>query len=174
MPVPTHLKDCVVPFSSEIDEAPLTAAVRCTCGDNVFELLYPGQTHPYGGTMIACVAEVDGKFFFVIKAKCSTCGEEHLLLDKDFHGWNGFVCHDAKQAKLPRPPLFPWECLECGSHEHKAQVEIRTAGKVHFISESDGTIDENRWPDGFSWFTMSTECSRCGNVTTEWVSYETM
>jgi len=174
MPVPTHLKECVVPGSSKIDETALKAKVQCPCGGKVFELLYPGQTHEYDGKTIPCVAEIKKKFFFLIKAKCAECGKEHLLLDKDFHGWNGFVCHDPKQAKLPRPPLVPWKCLECGDLKHKAAVVISTEGKEDFISETDGEIDEDRWPDGFGWFTMAIECTKCGSKSPEWVSYETM
>jgi len=174
MPVPTHLKDCVVPGSSKIDEGALKAKVQCPCGGKVFELLYPGQTHEYDGRTIPCVAEITKKFFFLIKAECVKCGKEHPLLDADFHGWNGFVCHDPKQANVPRPPLVPWKCLECGGLEHKAGIEIQTEGKEDFISETDGEIDEDRWPDGFGWFTMSIECTKCSAKTPEWVSYETM
>jgi hypothetical protein len=174
MPVPTHLKGCVIPDSSAIDEGPLAAKVQCSCGGKTFHLLYIGQTHEYDGKPIPCVAEIKGKFFFLIKAKCASCAKEHVLLDKDFHGWNGLVCHDPLQAAQPRPPLVPWKCLECGGVQHKAHVQIQTEGKEDFISETDGEIDEDRWPDGFGWFTVSIECTKCGNKTREWVSYETM
>jgi DNA-directed RNA polymerase subunit RPC12/RpoP len=174
MPVPTHLKGCVVPGSAKVDETPLKAKVECPCGGKTFHLLYPGQTHEYDAKATPRVAQIKKKFFFVIKAKCAACGKEHLLLDKDFHGWNGFVCHDAAQAKLPRPPLVAWKCLKCGELEHKAGVVIQTEGKQDFVEETDGEIDEDRWPDGFGWFTMSIQCTQCGAKTPEWVSYETM
>ena len=68
MPVPTHLKGCVIPDSSAIDEGPLAAKVQCSCGGKTFHLLYIGQTHEYDGKPIPCVAEIKGKFFFLIKA----------------------------------------------------------------------------------------------------------
>jgi hypothetical protein len=174
MPVPTHLQGRVIPDSSAIDENPLAARVQCSCGGKTFRLLYPGQTHDYNGKPIPCVAEINKRFFFVIKAKCVACAAEHLLLDKDFHGWNGFVCHDPQQAGLPRPALVPWQCLGCRGLEHRAHIQIQTEGKDDFISETDGEIDENRWPDGFGWFTVAIECTKCGSKTPEWVSYETM
>jgi DNA-directed RNA polymerase subunit RPC12/RpoP len=174
MPVPTHLKKCVIPGSSKIDETALKAKVQCPCRGKVFEMLYPGKTHMFQGKRYPCVAEIKKKFFFLITAKCVACGKEHLLLDKDFHGWDGFVCHDSKQAKLPRPVLVSWKCLECGGLPHKAHVEIQTQGKEDFVSETGGKFPTKRWPDGFGWFTLSVECAKCGFKTPEWVSYETM
>jgi hypothetical protein len=174
MPVPSHLKGFVVPKESDIDEALLDATVVCHCGSNRFELLYPGKTHEYGGETIPCTAKINGQFFFLLKARCTSCGIEHLLFDKDFHGWDGFVGHKESQASLPRPPLTVWHCLGCGKTEHKASVQIQTQGKQDFVEEGDGELDEDRWPDGFGWFTMPITCTGCGKHTPEWVSYETM
>jgi hypothetical protein len=174
MPVPSHLVNCVTPKDAAIDERPLDADVRCPCGSSSFDLLFPGHTHEYQGETVPCTAEINGKFFFLLKARCVRCQKEHLLIDGDFHGWNGFVCHDPDQAALPRPPLVVWKCLACGATAHEASVQIQTEGKQDFISESDGEFDEDRWPDGFGWFSMAIKCTACGKVTPEWVSYETM
>ena len=64
MPIPSHLTNCVVPKDATIDESPLDAFVRCPCGSSKFDLLFPGQTHQYGGETIPCTAEIGGKFFF--------------------------------------------------------------------------------------------------------------
>jgi hypothetical protein len=174
MPVPTHLQGIVVPLSSGIDEEALSATVRCPCGDTKFELLYPGQTHEYAGKTVPCVAEIEGKFFLVLKSRCAGCGREHLLLDADFHGWNGFVCHDPVQAALPRPQLVPWLCLGCGEARHSGVVHIQTEGKADFISESEGGFDADRWPDAFGWFSLDLTCSSCGKESPSLISYETM
>jgi len=137
-------------------------------------MLYPGQTHEYKGEQIPCTAEMDDKFFFLIIAKCSACQAEHLLIDKDFHGWDGLVCHDSEQAALPRPPLRPWTCLSCGGVEHQACVEIQTEGKADFVEAVEGEFPDNRWPDGFGWIDISISCSTCRKATSQWVSYETM
>jgi hypothetical protein len=174
MPVPKHLKGCVIPRDSIVDEASLIGAVKCPCGGDHFQLLYPGQTHQWEGESIPCTAEIGKAFFFLIKAKCTECGKEHLVIDNDFHGWNGFICHDARQAALPRPPLVPWKCLACEGLEHTAEVAISTEGKTHFVEETDGEVDEDLWPEGFGWITIAIECKKCGKKSPQWVSFETM
>jgi hypothetical protein len=174
MPVPSHLIECVVPKESTIDESSLDAVVRCPCGSTLFELLYPGQKRDYDGEIVPCVAEIDGKFFFVIKARCMICQREHLLLDSDFHGWNGFICHDVEQAALPRPSLVAWNCLSCGATAHEASVQICTEGKADYVATVGKEFDVERWPDAFGWFSMAIKCNRCGKHTPEWISYETM
>lgn len=174
MPVPTHLQGLLVPPDGPVDEDALTAAIRCPCGEAKFELLYPGQTHKYGRQMIPCVAEIEGNFFFVLKSRCSSCGREHLLLDADFHGWNGFICHDSVQAALPRPQLVAWQCHGCGESRHTGTICIQTQGKDDFIDEAGEEHDVNRWPDAFGWISLDLACTKCGKVSPELVSYETM
>jgi hypothetical protein len=175
MPVPSHLIHCVIPKESESDESRLDAVVRCVCSSMKFELLYPGQITDFKDEdPVPRVAEIDGKFFLVIKALCAACRREHLLLDSDFHGWNGFICHDVKQAALPRPSLVPWKCTSCGAAVHEASVQICTEGKADFILEAGNGFNAERWPDAFSWFSMAIKCVGCGKYTPDWISYETM
>ncbi|MBN1511602.1 MAG: hypothetical protein JXB13_06275 [Phycisphaerae bacterium] len=174
MPVPSHLRGAVRPRDTAIDEAALDAEVVCDCGSRRFDLLFPGETHEYRGQQIPCTAQINDRFFFLVRAHCTACGRDHLLFDKDFHGWDGFVCHNDAQASLPRPPLIPWKCLLCGKTEHEASVQIQTQGRADFVEGTEGEFDEERWPDGFEWFSMSITCTGCGKHTPEWVSYETM
>lgn len=174
MPVPTHLRECVHPSSPALDEEPLEATIRCSCGSTKFALLFPGQTDEHEGAQIPCTAEIDGNYFFLIAALCTSCGKQHLLLDADFHGWNGFVCHDPEQASLPRPALSAWKCLSCAGTEHEATIQIQTEGKEDFVDQTDGEFDAARWPDGFGWFSMAITCTTCSKETRDWVSYETM
>lgn len=174
MPIPSHLVDCVVPRNSLVDEADLVADVRCPCGSTSFDLLFTGHTHEYPGEVIPCTAKIDDAFFFLIVARCNECSKRHLLLDRDFHGWDGVVCHDPKQAAIPRPPLVPWKCLTCGMTPHNASVLIQTQGEEDFIAETDGEFEKDMWPDAFGCFNMSINCVSCGNRTEEWVSCETM
>jgi hypothetical protein len=174
MPVPTHLKGLVVPREEAIDEKPLDADVRCPCGDEKFELLYPGQTHEYGGKTVPCVAQIGERFFLVLKARCAACSREHLLLDADLHGWNGFVCHVPEQAATERPPLMPWGCRGCGERVHTGVMHIQTQGKQDFIDEAGEDFDADRWPDAFGWFSLDLTCCRCGKESEGLISYETM
>jgi DNA-directed RNA polymerase subunit N (RpoN/RPB10) len=174
MPVPSHLIGSVRPKDPTLDEAALDAEVVCACGSMRFQLLFPGLTHVVDDEQVPCVAEFNRRFFFLIKARCTSCGREHLLIDQDFHGWNGFVCHDRAQAAIPRPTLVPWNCLACGKTEHEAEVQIQTEGRRDLIANSNGQISEDRWPDAFGWFSMSIRCTACGKHTNQWVSLETM
>ena len=174
MPVPSHLRACVVPHETAIDEEPLRADVRCPCGTSEFELLYPGHTHEFKGELIPCVAHIGERFFLLLGARCAACSREHLLLDADFHGWNGFVCHDPEQAAVARPPLQPWQCRSCQGTRHTGVIGIQTQGKDDFIIEAGSEFDVNRWPDAFGWFNLDVTCSQCGKHTAPLVSYETM
>ena len=66
------------------NEDTFVAKVICPCGNNNFELLYPGQTHMWKNESIPCVAEINGNYFLIIKVRCSECNEEHLIFDSDF------------------------------------------------------------------------------------------
>jgi hypothetical protein len=174
MPVPSHLAECAVPKDVRVDEEPLDAVIKCNCGSVRFRLMYPGQTHVVGGETIPCTATTPEGYFFLVRADCVGCNREHVLLDADLHGWNGFVCHEAELARRTRPPLVAWKCLGCGSVEHEVSVQIQTEGKDDFIDQAGDEFDEDRWPDGFGWFSAAIACGSCGRQSNEWVSYETM
>lgn len=173
MPVPTHLTGIAVPTETTLDEEPLRADLQCECGSRSFEFLYPGQTQLFGGREIPCVAEVDGRFFEIVSSRCTECALERVLLDGDFHGWNGFVCHDPTQAAIPRPPLVPWPCQNCGGTAHSGQLLISGEGKEDFVSEMPDD-DAERWPDAFGWFELGCRCLECGHETPDLFSHETM
>lgn len=174
MPTPSHLKGVVVRGDTGFDEEPLVAPVRCPCGGEVFEVLYPGQTHDWNGEAVPCVAEVGGNFLLVLKVRCTACEREHLLLDKDEHGYNGYVCHDPVQSSLPRPGLIPWRCPGCRGTGHRVVVTVCTAGRDHFEGETDGEFAPETWPEGFSWFRLGARCIACDRDTPDLIDYETM
>lgn len=173
-PLPTHLRSVLHPSGAASGDELLVAELRCACGGELFELKYPGQTHERDGDAYPCIAGIGGRFLFIIRACCLTCNVDHLLIDQDLHGWDGVVCHDAKQAALPRPALVTWECKQCHGAVHKAQISIRSEGKEFFVEECGGRYDERKWVDAFGWFGMNIECSQCGKKSEEWVSLETM
>jgi hypothetical protein len=174
IPVPNHLRTCTVPVDNEADEFQYVGKVKCACGGTAFQMLHTNATHEWEGEQVPCVAEIDGKFFLRIAAKCEQCGTEHLLLDSDFHGWNGFVCHDKKKAKQPRPPLVAWGCRQCAKMSFESQVTISSEGEVDAIEEADGDLDETNWQEGFSWIDIDVRCCDCGDEHEGWISYETM
>ena len=174
MPTPTHLRNLVSRADSIADESALEAALRCPCGSEGFRLMFPGETHQHAKEPIPCVASIEGEHFFLVRADCASCGEGHVLLDQDFHGWNGWVCRDSAQAALPRPSLSVWSCLSCTSESHSARVTIQTEGKEDFVDEAGDAFDSERWFDGFGYFQLGIACLQCEKATPEWVGLETM
>ena len=183
MKAPTHLRECTEPLKEEENKRRLffkrydldneniyTANIKCHCGNYVFEFLYPAggsKSHP-------CTVEINDSFFFLLKAKCINCGEEHLLFDADFHGWDGWICHDEKQAGLPRPSLTSWKCDRCSSSKQRGVVIINSQGQDDFIEETGENFNIERWQDAFDWFTLDIRCEECNKEVHNFISYETM
>jgi hypothetical protein len=169
-PIPSHLLGWVVGTSYEDDV--VTATVRCPCGCKQLEFHYPGVTQLYQGRPHPCSAEIEGLYYFIIKAVCTACHREHLLFDGQIHGKADLI--GAKMSEADLPKLWPWRCLECGTAAHKAQVKIVSDYKDRYFefgyAERFGV---DRWPDAYGWFAMSIQCAGCGYNTPEWVSYET-
>lgn len=173
MPVPTHLRECVVPHDSAVDEQPLVGKVRCPCGCETFNLLYAGQAIKEGN--VICSAEIDGKWFFIVKARCTACAKEHVLFNEHLHGYCGFVTHDEQPPSLPNPPIADWNCPSCGGPDHKAVVEVHPLAKEDYAEiaqDAPDELPEERWPDAFEWFNVHLECCGCGHTQEKWVDFE--
>ncbi len=175
IPSPEHHIACTVQEPAKAEKHQYVGHVKCPCGCDTFEMQHTGATHEWRGKTIPCDAKLDGGFFFRIVAKCANCGTEHLLLDKDFHGWNGFVCREELGDYLRlRPPLVAWPCKACGKAAHKADIMVFSEGKERTIEESDGMLDETNWQEGFGSITIDIRCTACGNTHESWVECETM
>lgn len=174
MPPPTHLEGWVVPDSDVVDEDHFAGNVQCPCGCDTFEVSHPGGTYKTQGVELPCTAEVNGKYFFLVQVKCTACGAEKVIFDADFHGWEGFVAHNKRQGKLPRPNLAAWLCNACGGKKHTVRLGIDTNGKQDFVAETGGRLPKERWMDAFSWIDIDIQCAECHAETKSWVSYETM
>ncbi len=166
--VPTHLVHCLKVVQSE--ERTIHGLVQCTCGSKVFSLLFPGTTMELKGRQFPYGKVTEDGVFFTITAKCVLCDVEHILFDKDFHGWDGFVCHSLKRASRPRLTLEVWKCLSCGSKGHT--VEITLSYSDNMDEDIDGFPIENM-ADAFEWITIAIQCQNCGLVTEKWIDYET-
>ena len=173
IPAPQHLRAITLPNPAKAEQHQYAGHVRCPCGCEMFEMQHTGATHEWDDEVIPCVAEIDGEFFLRIVAKCVKCGSEHLLLDKDLHGWNGYVCKE-KSRHLPRPSLVAWPCKSCGKASHKVDVVIFGEDMKEAIEESGGLLDETNWQEGFGWINIDICCAVCGHRHESWVSYETM
>jgi hypothetical protein len=168
------LKDIVVVSSKPEEGSSVGGKIVCPCGGDAFALMFPGQTHEYNGEIIPCMAEIDGNFFFVLRADCLRCRAQHLLFDADFHGWNGFICHDEVQASLPRPNLVAWSCRDCGGEAHRLDLSISGESLDDFKENAGDDFPAESWPEAFGWLSVSVSCVSCGETTEELVSLETM
>jgi hypothetical protein len=174
VPVPSHLTGWVVPKSWR-DEV-LTAAVRCPCGSEQLEFHHPGATLVFVPGEEPCPAgeKVGDASFFLIKAVCVACRKENVLFDCDFHGHDGFLLRDEKQAAIPRPRLWPWRCLACGSAAHTGEVSLILDYQDRYFEKGYAKkFGADRWPDAFGSIGMGIKCCGCGHEAPRWVEYET-
>ena len=89
MPPPTHLIGWVKPDSEALDEDNFSGAVQCLCGHEIFEIAHPGATYKDQGEDFPSTIDINGNYFFLVNVKCTACGEEKVIFDADFHGWEG-------------------------------------------------------------------------------------
>lgn len=175
MPTPTHLKGITKNLTNEDAiffglegrynesikdgyEYSFIGKIVCTCGNQCLEYLQPYE-------------ETGSNY---IKVKCIECQQEYLIFDTDFHGWDGWICHDEEMATEVRPKIEVFKCTDCENELHEVVVIIDSQGKQDFIDEAGEDFDLSRWQDAFEWITIDIKCCNCGKVTKEIVSYETM
>lgn len=175
MPAPTHLKeitknltdddveifDLEDKYEESVDESyefAFVGKVVCTCGNQCLEYLRPDE-------------ETGDNY---IKVRCPECQREHLIFDADFHGWDGWICHNDEMANEVRPETEVFKCTDCESGLHEVVLVIDSQGKQDFIEEAGDEFNADRWQDAFEWITIHVKCCNCGKVTQEIVSYETM
>jgi hypothetical protein len=174
MPPPQHLQNCTVAVKSRCSRNAFLGHVQCPCGGKEFRLLHTGATwQDQEGEVFPKEVKTDDGYYLVIKAACISCQAEHLLFDKDFHGWNGFVCRTDDYLR-PRPELVLWRCGVCGEQEHTATVSVLTEGRQDAIEESSEFLNDTNWQEGFSAIHLAIKCCHCGHGAKEWLSYETM
>lgn len=173
MKPPTHIAKCIKFMNKCLGGRLLNCEIGCICGNQNFMLLYPGATHNFMGKIMPCTLQIDDIFFFLIKAKCLKCNLEYILFDSDFHGWDGFVCHDVDNASKPRPSLTPWKCLECKGQEHLVYVQF-CYGDLDEIAKDLKEMQVENLADAFEWIYIDIKCNSCGYETKKWVDYETM
>jgi hypothetical protein len=169
--VPKHIKECLTKI--EFSDVTVKGKLRCPCGREIFHLLYPGKTITYQGKKAPCDYDTNGTSFFIIKSQCQRCKREHLLFDRDQHGWDVLVCPELRNKDdIPQPKLMKWECVKCGKQEHS--IEIRFSyGTENEIYEAVNRGFMDNPADAFEWICITIECMTCGLKTERWVDYET-
>ena len=155
-PIPTHLWSYLVLTGEENNEFEVTGTIRCTCGQEYFEVYESNDRH-------------------LVKLCCKACGQEIVLLDAGKHGWNGFVCKDDFLDRSV--PFEKYECASCGEDVFRVGVHISSQGKQDFLEECvayDATFKAEDWVDAFEWITIALTCEACGETEEDWVDLETM
>jgi hypothetical protein len=173
-PIPEHLREILEPHPKQCTAHQVQGSVRCPCGSYVLSLLYVGTRVKNNEAPYLEIAEVDGRYIFCVGAKCTDCGQEHLLFDDRFHGWNGYVCGSDEEQELERPPFLEWHCDACDEARHKITLTIQGEDMASLLEESDGFLTEATWHEGFGVFTLDFTCTACNKGPTEIVSLETM
>ena len=173
LPIPKHLESILKPIGESNNEFEVTGKIVCDCGSENFTIEIVGDDADYQKDNIIKVTEIGGNYFLIVKVKCNNCGKEHLILDNDYHGWNGFVC-GGESRNLPRPDTENWNCNKCQNTNHSLVVNIHSQGQENFIEEGEEEFDPNDWIEAFEWITIKIICKSCGETNNEWISYETM
>ncbi len=178
---PKHLADISKINIDRTTDTSFIADIVCICGNLEFCLMHSGGILEQNGGIYPVTAEIDGIFFMILSVKCSNCGKSHLIFDRDYHGWDGFVCaHENKYRQNPRPELVLWSCVKCNSSYHKLTVCVSMEKEMiledGIVTDKDGSVilDDSNWQEGFDWIVMEITCTKCDHETDDWLSYETM
>ena len=175
MKIPTHLTECALLEEVDTRQNYIKASLICKRHNiDIFEILMVNGLKNTKKGVYPSVLEDGQNFFFVIAAKFLDCQDSYVLLDKDLHGWNGWVYRDHEQIIKVKPDYKLWKCTNCGKTHHTGSVEVFSKGKEDFIAEKDGDFDIDRWYDAFSWFKMNIRCTNCGLQTDRFIDFETM
>ena len=172
LPIPKHLKEILKPFANS-NEYEVNGKIVCDCSSEDFNIKLVGNDLKFEIEKVIKVDEIDNNFYLIVFVKCNKCSKEHLIFEKDFHGWNGFVC-DINSNNIERPKTKNWNCKNCNNTKHSMNLFIKSEGQDDFIEEAGNDFDRNDWTEGFSWITINLKCNSCNEINNEWISYETM
>lgn len=172
LPIPKHLESILQPFDNS-NENEVTGKITCSCGSERFKIKIVGDDSFFDIEKVIKVQEILEHFYLIVYVECIKCSKNHLIFDKDFHGWNGFICEIASKH-LKRPKLKDWNCPKCKNSNHSVSLTIQSEGKDDFKEEAGDEFDKDDWVEAFSWITINLSCKSCNEINEEWISNETM
>lgn len=102
MAVPSYLRDFITDYKEYSDK--VTANIVDTRGGKLFEIWYYGEYLKIPGLKYPIVVNTE---FSIPKfvAKSVKTGEEILLFDRAFHGYNAMFCNRFPQEEIENRPL---------------------------------------------------------------------
>ena len=171
-PIPSHLRHILK--GEDVDMSEVIGIIVCTCGSTQFAIHYVGDDSYYLTDQFITDLEQDGHFFKIVYAHCKSCHLQHLLFDRDYHGYDGFVCGEFDQ-KLPRPVAKQWSCDQCGEVSHQIRLRL-VPEKISYLAATDD-LDEfapEDWAEAFGYIEMRIRCSQCQKSPPIWMGCETM
>lgn len=158
LPIPSHLRDILIPIGKNNSTFEVTGTIRCHCGHDRFRIESASDR-------------------LIVTLHCEACGREHLLFHAGKHGWDGFVCSgNTFHPDNPQSPIQE-KCPKCNSELYHVQVWISSQGPDDFLEECvahDDSFSAEDWVDGFEWITISLTCVNCDDTQRDWLDLETM
>lgn len=86
----------------------------------------------------------------VIKAKCESCGREHILFDNRFHGYDGMTSD--KTADVLAHKLF---FKQKSKQSFSVTIKVENAPSLEdFNYQSETYFDEKQYSNAFSWIVI--------------------
>jgi len=164
LPIPTHIKNILIPDKKNSTHLKVIGELRCTCKSKVFYTKTPVEN-----------SIVDGSY---VKVACCNCYQEYLVFDSHAHGWDGYICR-----YLPERPselqIINFRCDDCNSIKFNIKVIISSQGLNDFVSElaeeiKNGKFVKEDWVNAFEWISMDLTCLGCGKEYPQFIDYETM
>lgn len=165
-PIPTHLKKILIPYGNKNSSLKVNGKLKCTCGGDQFIIK----------TLHDKNSGVDGSF---VKVVCRSCKKDYLIFDAYKHGWDGFVCKSFPERIINESDIHNVNCKICNSNLFTVKISISSQGPDDFVEETgiqngDQTFQLEEWVNAFEWITIIPTCIECGEILSDFISFETM
>lgn len=134
MPVPSYLKDFIADYREYSDK--VTVDIVDTRGGKLFEIWYYGEYLKISGLKYPLIVSTE---FSVPKfvAKSVKTGEEILLFDRAFHGYDAMFCDSFTKEQIENRPLKKLDIPP-------SEIRIDFGYEIDFDDEKDDyDFDEN-------------------------------
>lgn len=134
MAVPSYLKDFITDYKEYSDK--VIANIVDTRGGKLFEIWYYGEFLKINGLKYPIIVSTE---FSVVKiiAKSVVTGEEILLFDRAFHGYDTMFCDSFAKEQIENRPLKKLDIPP-------SEIKIKFGYEIDFDDEKDTyDFDEN-------------------------------
>ena len=151
--VPRHLREIVANYrwKGSWPTFDVWADIRCICGNSEFEAIFFGSTYTgSSGDTYMNPSRIGGR--------CLSCLHEHLIFDKDLHGYNGVFSGSEGEALADKPFNNTWKC-PCGSTRHSLSIGIMHDNS--YLDDDEFVKLSDTWFEAFDQFGFDVTCLKC-------------